>query len=94
MGFEQVILIGVDHSFTSKGEANKTVISQGDDPNHFMTNYFGKGVKWQLPDLDTSEAGYALAREHYERAGRKILDATVDGRLMIFPKVDYNSLFK
>lgn len=93
MGIEKAILIGVDHNFASKGDANKTVVSDGDDPNHFMPNYFGKGVKWQLPDLDTSEIGYALARDAYRRAGREVVDATVDGKLTIFPKVDYNSLF-
>jgi len=93
MGFEQVILIGVDHNFTSKGQANQTVVSQGDDPNHFMPNYFGQGVKWQLPDLDTSEVGYIMSREAYRKAGREILDATVGGKLTVFPKVDYNSLF-
>jgi hypothetical protein len=93
MGFEKVILIGVDHNFKSKGEANKTVTSQGDDPDHFMPNYFGKGVKWQLPDLDTSEVGYRIACDAYQQAGREIVDATVGGQLMIFPKVDYNSLF-
>ncbi|MBC7876734.1 MAG: DUF115 domain-containing protein [Anaerolineales bacterium] len=93
MGFEQVIMIGVDHNFTSKGEANKTVVSQGDDPNHFAPNYFGKGYKWQLPDLDTSEIGYVLARDAYQKAGREVLDATVGGKLSIFRKVDYNSLF-
>jgi hypothetical protein len=93
MGFQQVILIGVDHNFTSKGEANKTVVSEGDDPNHFMPNYFGKGARWQLPDLDTSEIGYTFAREAYRTAGRDVLDATVGGKLTIFPKVDYASLF-
>lgn len=93
MGFEKVILIGVDHNFASKGDANKTVTSEGDDPNHFMPNYFGKGVRWQLPDLDTSEVGYLLAREAYQKAGREILDATVGGKLTVFPKVDYDSLF-
>jgi predicted acylesterase/phospholipase RssA len=93
MGFQQVILIGVDHNFTSKGEANKTVVSEGDDPNHFMPNYFGKGARWQLPDLDTSEIGYTFARDAYRTAGREVLDATVGGKLTIFPKVDYASLF-
>lgn len=93
MGFQQAILIGVDHNFASRGEANKTVVSQGDDPNHFAPNYFGKGAKWQLPDLDTSEVGYALAREAYRKAGREVVDATVGGKLTIFPKVDYSSLF-
>ena len=93
MGIEQAILIGVDHNFASKGDANKTVVSEGDDPNHFMPNYFGKGVKWQLPDLDTSEVGYIMARDAYVKAGRQIVDATIGGKLTVFPKVDYNSLF-
>jgi len=94
MGIEKAILIGVDHNFASKGDANKTVVSQGDDPNHFMPNYFGKGVKWQLPDLDTSEIGYIFAREAYRKAGREVVDATVGGKLTVFPKVHYNSLFE
>lgn len=93
MGLQQVVLIGVDHNFTNKGDANKTVVSTGDDPNHFSANYFGKGFRWQLPDLDTSEIGYQKARDAYRKAGREVMDATVGGKLTIFPKVDYNSLF-
>ncbi len=93
MGFRQVILIGVDHSFASKGPAGKTVVSEGDDPNHFDPRYFGKGFRWQLPDLETSEIAYRLAREAFERDGREVLDATIGGQLTIFPKVDYESLF-
>jgi hypothetical protein len=93
MGFEQVILIGVDHNFVSKGGANQTIISQGDDPNHFAPNYFGKGFQWQLPDLQTSEVAYRMAKTAYEQAGRQVLDATRGGKLNVFPKVDYDSLF-
>jgi hypothetical protein len=93
LGFEQVILIGVDHSFATKGKPNTTVVSQGDDPNHFHPGYFGKGFRWQLPDLDTSEVAYAMARQAYERAGRQVMDATVGGHLRIFPRVEYDSLF-
>lgn len=93
MGFQQVILIGVDHSSSVPGKANTTIVSQGDDPNHFNPAYFGKGFRWQLPDFETSEIGYRLAREAYESAGRQVLDATIGGKLTIFPKVDYSSLF-
>jgi hypothetical protein len=93
MGFQQVILIGVDHNFKDKGEAHKLVTSTGADENHFHPDYFGKGVKWQLPDLETSEIAYQFAREAYEADGRQILDATVGGKLTIFPKVDFTSLF-
>ncbi|HPH97341.1 MAG TPA: DUF115 domain-containing protein [Anaerolineaceae bacterium] len=93
MGFTEVILIGVDHNFTTKGPANTTVTSQGDDPNHFSPGYFGKGFRWQLPDLEGSERAYILAREAYAKAGRRIVDATVGGKLTIYPKVDYLGLF-
>jgi hypothetical protein len=94
LGFQQAILIGVDHSFVTQGKPNTTVISQGDDPNHFNPGYFGKGFRWQLPDLEASEQGYRLARLGYEAAGREVLDATVGGKLTIFKKVDYLSLFE
>jgi len=93
MGFSQVVLIGVDHNFVTRGDANKTVTSQGDDPNHFAPNYFGKGFRWQLPDLETSERAYRMAKAAYEADRRQVLDATVGGRLTVFPKVDYTSLF-
>jgi hypothetical protein len=93
MGFKDAILVGVDHNFVTQGAANQAIVSQGDDPNHFAPNYFGKGFKWQLPDLAGSERAYTLAREAYSRSGRHILDATVGGKLTIFPKVDYSSLF-
>ncbi len=93
MGFEQAILIGVDHNFVTQGKPNTTVVSQGDDPNHFSAGYFGKGFRWQLPDLETSERAYRMARNAYEQAGRLILDATVDGKLTVFQKTDYSALF-
>ncbi len=93
MGFKEVILIGVDHNFVSIGQPHETIVSEGEDPNHFAPNYFGKGVHWQLPDLSTSEQAYTLARDIYQHSNRKIFDATVDGKLTIFPKVSYSDLF-
>ena len=93
MGFQEVYLIGVDHNFDTKGEVNQTVVSTGDDPNHFSPEYFGKGFRWQLPDLDTSEIAYQKAKEEYAAADREILDATIGGKLTVFPKVEYQSLF-
>lgn len=93
MGFKEVILVGVDHNFITKGLANSAIISDGDDPNHFSPQYFGKGFKWQLPDLEGSERAYNMAREAFEQDGRRILDATLNGKLTIFPKISYPSLF-
>jgi hypothetical protein len=93
MGFSEVYLIGVDHSFSTAGKANQTVVSTGADPNHFSPDYFGKGFRWQLPDLDTSEIAYQMALKAYQSAGRGVYDATIGGKLQIFPKVNYQDLF-
>jgi hypothetical protein len=93
LGFRKVILVGVDHSFETKGQPHATVISRGDDPNHFSPRYFGKGFRWQLPDLETSELAYRLAREQFERSGGEIVDATVGGKLQVFRRVPYESCF-
>lgn len=92
MGFSEVILIGVDHNFKTMGEPGQLITSNGDDPNHFDPNYFGKGFKWQLPNLVRSEVAYRMAKDVYLKAGRQILDATVGGKLNIFPKINYEDI--
>ena len=93
MGFSEVFLIGLDHNFAEKGTPNKTEVRTSDiDKSHFHPNYFPKGIKWQLPDLYRSELAYEKALYSYQSAGRKIWDATIDGKCNVFPKVDYNSI--
>lgn len=88
MGFQNVYLIGVDHTFIADGKANEKQFMEGDDPNHFDNRYF-KNNDWQLPDLEASELSYHLARYFYSKAGRNVYDATVDGKLNVFPKISY-----
>ncbi|MHC4743963.1 MAG: glycosyltransferase, partial [Planctomycetota bacterium] len=95
MGFDEVFLIGVDHFFNAakQGRPDQVVLQAGCDADHFDPNYFAGGQQWNLPNLKGSEEGYRLAKETFERAGRKIYDATVAGRLTVFEKVDYLSVF-
>lgn len=92
MGFSEVILVGVDHKFAVQGKPNQLVESTGADASHFDPRYFAQGFKWQLPDLDNSEISYTLARDMFERSGRRIVDATVGGALDIFPKVQLEQI--
>lgn len=96
MGFEEVYLVGFDHSYTIPKEAltkGTSITSTGDDPNHFNKDYFGKGKRWHDPKVDRMEEAYKRAREHYENNGRKIYNATFGGKLEVFERVDYSSLF-
>jgi hypothetical protein len=94
MGFQKVILVGLDHSYAGKGIPSGTETRTAErDESHFHPDYFPKGAKWQLPDLLRSEIDYRIARGVYERDGREIADATIGGKCEVFKKVDYLSLF-
>lgn len=94
MGFSEVILIGLDHNFVEKGVPNTTEVRrQARDESHCHPDYFPQGIKWQLPDLYRSELAYALARQAFEADGRRVLDATVNGKCQVFDKVDFLRLF-
>ena len=88
MGFRQVALVGADHTFASKGPANKTVIAGDVDESHFDPRYFSGGVKWQLPDLFQSEVAYTMARDSYAAFGGRVVNATDGGQLEVFDRMD------
>lgn len=92
LGFAEVVIIGMDHRYAYTGGPNETWTLDGPDPNHFSPDYFGNGQAWQNPDLAHSEESYRIARAEYERDGRRIVDATLDGACTIFKKVDYRTL--
>lgn len=90
MGFREVVLLGVDHRFVDTGTPNRTETrTQTVDHNHFHAAYFPQGSKWQLPDLRRSELAYAAARRAFERDGRRIVDATIDGACTVFEKAAF-----
>ena len=97
MGFERVYLVGMDHNYSKpshvKTKGNEW-ISQGDDPNHFHPDYFGKGYRWHDPKVDRMEKAYRKADAEFRKAGRKIINATKGGKLDVFERVEYETLFK
>lgn len=91
MGFADVAIVGCDHDFASKGPANKAVVSGEVDVNHFDPRYFSGGVQWHLPDLFESEMAYARAKHIYQAFGRRLVNATVGGKLEVFDRMDLSS---
>lgn len=93
MGFKRVFLIGVDHNFVQKGFPNEEQYFDGEDINHFDPDYF-KDKNWHLADTEGSESSYYLAKTTFERKDGKILDATLDGKLEVFDKIDIKEALK
>jgi hypothetical protein len=96
MGFKEIYLVGMDFSYKIPDTAivkGKDIISTEDDVNHFHPDYFGKGKSWHDPHLDNVLMNYKMAKIIFEYNERKIINATVGGKLEVFPRVDFNTLF-
>jgi hypothetical protein len=64
-----------------------------DDPNHFDPTYFGAGREYHAPNVEKMIWHYEQARAATEARGIRIVNATVGGKLEVFPRVDYAKLF-
>lgn len=96
MGFAEVFLIGMDFDYVIPDSHKRTgnlILSTSDDPNHFHKDYFGVGKTWKDPKLDRVAMNYRQARVSYEAVGRRVFNATIGGKLELFERVDYESLF-
>lgn len=89
MGFRDILLVGVDHSFKYEGAPNQENVLEGNDPNHFHPDYF-KGRSWNNPDLVRSEHAYKLARAMYEAHQRRIINLTPGTKETVFEKGSIN----
>ncbi len=92
LGFKEVVIIGMDHRYEYTGAPNEARRLEGTDPNHFSPDYFA-GQIWDNPDLENSEESYRIARAEFDKDGRRIIDATLDGACTIFERADYRKVF-
>lgn len=93
MGFQEVYLIGKDHSYNTTASAGSGITSDGKEENHFIKGYYKPGQNWDAPDYISEEFAYKLAKKVFEKEKRVIKDATIDGKLNVFEKVNFNDLF-
>ena len=101
LGFPEIYLVGVDASYEIPKAVERhdhygvaVLDMQGDDPNHFHPDYFGKGYRWHDPQVNKMVAAYGEARRVTEARGVRIRNATIGGKLEVFERVDYESLFR
>lgn len=100
MGFRKLYLIGMDHTWQlPAGEEPERdgyyqVLVGGGEVNHFHPGYRKPGEKWTLPQPKEQEIAYRHARSYIEAHGGTIQNATRGGKLEVFDRVDFDSLFE
>jgi uncharacterized Rossmann fold enzyme len=82
MGFKEIYLIGVDNCNYSK-----------DDCGHYYAGYRTGGQKECLL-VDKTTLAYQSAKAYADAHGIKIYNATRGGKLEVFERVDFDSLFE
>lgn len=99
LGFNPIYLIGCDTSYSlpltvryEDGNPDHLVSTRDDDPNHFDPRYFGAGRRWHEPHVDRMIDHYERAKRASDTIGVEVYNATVGGKLEVFPRVDYRSL--
>jgi hypothetical protein len=89
MGFETVLLVGVDHNYSYTGQPNEANVDTRPKDNHFHPKYF-EGMTWHNPDLQRSTLAYQMALTNYEADGRRIINLTKGSKLEVFEKGKYS----
>jgi hypothetical protein len=96
LGFSEIYLIGVDMTFKNYKvkKCNQRIWqSTEDDPNHFDPRYFGKGRKYHNPTVNEMLKRFEQAHVFLKNRNIKIYNAGYEGRLEVFPRVNFESLF-
>lgn len=93
MGFSEIYLIGVDHSFAKMVDKDGNVIEDNSIKSHFVEDYNS-----DIPDLgysidETTEAYLNIEQLSRKLKTFKIYNATRGGKLEVYERISFDSLF-
>lgn len=102
MGFTEIVLIGCDTNYVVPATVRRggdddpgglaLTSERDDDANHFDPRYFGKDRKWHDPQPEMMIRHHQYAKEALDAIGVKVFNATVGGKLEVFPRRAFESL--
>lgn len=100
LGFNPIYLIGCDTSYTipttvqnEGNDENRLISTADDDISHFDPRYFGNKSKWHAPHVERMIFHYQQSKLFCDAVGVKVYNATVGGKLEVFPRINYLELF-
>lgn len=89
MGFKEIYFLGMDNDFPVIVKHDGTVIIDEKINHHF----YEQKLRLATYNKDMFEAEYAYARDYCKKKGVSIYNATRGGKLEVFERVDFDSLF-
>lgn len=88
MGFEEIYLLGIDHSYAWEVTSDNKIVVRGEQDDHFFEDDGSHGYLY----YEGVEHAYQLAKDKAASSGKVILNATRGGNLEIFDRVDLDKI--
>ena len=93
MGFSEIYLLGVDHSFSKMVDKNGNVIIDNSIRSHFVENY-NSDIKDLGYNIDATTEAYLNVEQLSRKLGTfRVYNATRGGKLEVFERVEFDKLF-
>lgn len=93
MGFKEIYFIGVDHHFRVSQNSAGEIVVDNSVKDYFSEKYNADSDKLYIPNTERSTLTYVAMKNHCDRRGISVFNATRGGKLEVFPRADFDSLF-
>ena len=93
MGIRDIYLIGVDHHFHTSMNANGEIVVDPTAKDYFSEKYNRDKEKLYIPNTDISTLTFVAAKRYADEHGINIYNATRGGKLEVFVRKEFDSLF-
>lgn len=93
MGFKEIYLIGIDHTFSVSKNNNGDIIIDNSVKDYFCEEYNSDKDKLDIPNTENSTLAYISAKKYADKHNIKIFNATRGGKLEVFERVDFDNIF-
>lgn len=93
MGFRKIYLIGVDHNFSTYKNDKGEIIKDNSVKDYFTDEYNKDKAELYIPNVDASTRAFWIMKEYCDNHGIEVYNVTRGGKLEVFPRVDFDSVF-
>ena len=94
LGLHPIYLLGCDHSYKGEKDKRKIGIIKNDQNNHFIKNYRLPGEKVNAAPIERMTVAHYHANEYAKKNNIQIINATRGGKLEVYDRVEFDTLFK
>lgn len=94
MGFTEIYFIGVDHHFQISQNNKGEIVVDNTVKDYFSDKYNEDKDNLYIPNTEKSTLTYVAMKEQCDKRNIKVFNATRGGKLEVFPRVDFDTLFE